>query len=89
MMLRNHLFSLRNVQMLSVPPLRLRFSDSQESRFQALKHSNMSSAVLVGGRSADFHYLCFQVGKHSDRDCAEVQGCLFADCQERHFQAEK
>ena len=31
-----------------------RFDDPQESRFQASKRSNMSSAVLQGGRSADF-----------------------------------
>ncbi len=31
-----------------------RFDDSQESLFQASKRSNMGSAVLQGGRSADF-----------------------------------
>ena len=32
----------------------VRFDDSQESGFQATKRSNMGSAVLQGGRSADF-----------------------------------
>ena len=31
-----------------------RFADSQKSRFQAPKRSNMGSAVLQGGPSANF-----------------------------------
>ena len=59
-------------------------SDSEESRFQASKCSNMCSAVLEGGLSADIHEFCFQAAKRSD---VELQGCLFADRQEWHFQA--
>ena len=47
----------------------------------------MGSAVLVGGRSADIQEFCFQAVKRSDMDCAELQGGLFADCQEWHIQA--
>ena len=51
----------------------------------------MGSAVLEGDRSADFHEFCFQAAKFSDMDCVEVQGDLFAECQEwllrlRNFQ---
>ncbi len=38
----------------------LRFPDSLETRFQDSKRSNMGSAVLVGGRSADIHEFLFQ-----------------------------
>ena len=37
-----------------------RFADSQESRFQASKHSNMSSALLEVVHSADIHEFCIQ-----------------------------
>ena len=36
-------------------PAKLSILDSHESRFQASKRSNMGSAVLEGGRSADIH----------------------------------
>ncbi len=49
----------------------------------------MSSAVLVGGRSADIHELCFQAAKRAEMDCAELQWCLIADWKEWHFQAAK
>ena len=39
----------------------VRFVDSQESRFQATKRSNMGSAVLIGGRSADFTNYVFKL----------------------------
>ena len=35
------------------------FADSQKSRFQASKRSNMGSAVPEVGRSADFQEFCF------------------------------
>ena len=57
----------------------VRFDDSQESRFQVTKRSNMCSAVLLGGRSANIHEFCFQAAKRSDMDCVEVQEGLFAD----------
>ena len=38
-----------------------RFDDSQESRFQAKKRSNMGSAVLQGGRSADYPNYVFKL----------------------------
>ncbi len=65
----------------------LRFADSQESRFQASKRSNMSSAVLVGGRFVDIQEFFFQ--KRSDMDCVVLQGGLFAYCQKWHFQSAK
>ena len=64
--------------------LYVRFADSQESRFQASKRSNMGNAILDGGHSADIHEFCFQAAKRSD---VELQGCQFADRQEWHFQA--
>ena len=50
-----------------------RFADSQESRFQASKRSNMCSAVLVDDRSADIQEFCFQAAKRSDMNCVEMQ----------------
>ncbi len=67
----------------------LRFAYTEESRIQALKRSNMSSADLEGGCSSDIHEFCFQAAKHSHIDCLELQGGLFADCQKWHFQAAK
>ena len=58
-----------------------RFDDSQESRFQATKRSNMGSAVLESGCSADIHEYCFQAARRSDMDCFEVQVSPFADSQ--------
>ena len=45
------------------------FSDSQKSRFQASKRTNMGSAVLEGGRPANIHEFCFQAAKRSDLEC--------------------
>ncbi len=56
-----------------------RFADSQESRFQASKRTNMGSSVLEGRRSANIHEFCFQSAKRSDMECVELQGCLIAD----------
>ncbi len=64
-----------------------RFDDSQESRFQASKRSNMGSCVLESGRCADIHEFCFQAAKRSDLVCVEQQWGLFADCQEWHFRS--
>ena len=41
----------------------LRFDDSYDSSFHASKISNMCSAVLFGGRSADIQEFCFQAAK--------------------------
>ena len=49
------------------------FGDFQELRFQASKRSNMGSAVLEGGCSADIHEYCFQAAKRSDMFCVEQQ----------------
>ena len=49
------------------------FADSQESRFQASKRSNMGSAVLEGCCSADIHEFCFQAAKCSDMFYVEMQ----------------
>ncbi len=54
-----------------------RFADSQKSRFQASKRSNMGSAVLDGCLSAYIHEFCLQAAKRSDMDCVELQGGLF------------
>ena len=51
-----------------------RLADSQESRFQVSKRTNMDSAVLDVGRSANIHEICFQAAKRSDMDSVEVQG---------------
>ena len=47
----------------------------------------MGRAVLLGVRYADVQELRFQTKKRSGIIFAELQGCLFADCQERCFQA--
>ncbi len=49
----------------------------------------MCSAALEGGRSADIYELCFHTTKRSDMYCVEVQGGLFTDSHEWHFQAAK
>ncbi len=66
-----------------------RFDNSQETRFQASKRSNMVSADLQGGRSADIHEFCFQSAKRAHLGCVEQQWSLFADCQKLHFQVSK
>ena len=47
----------------------------------------MGSAMLKGGLFADIHEFCFQTAIRSDMECLELQGCLFADCQECHFRS--
>ncbi len=47
------------------------FDDSQESCFQASKRSNMGSAVLHGGHSADIHEFSFHTAKRADMDLVE------------------
>ena len=54
-----------------------RYADSQKSRFQDSKRSNMGSSVLDCGRSADIHEFCFQADKLSDMDGVELQGVKF------------
>ena len=49
----------------------------------------MGSAVLEGGRSAGIHEFFFQAAKRSDKECVELQVCLFADYQKMHFQVSK
>ena len=66
----------------------LRFADSQESRFQVSKRSNMGCAALVGCRFADIQEF-FQTAKRSYKDCVKLKGGLFAEFQEWHFQASK
>ena len=39
----------------------VRFADSQKTRLQASKRSNMGSAVLEGGRFADFPNYVFKL----------------------------
>ena len=62
------------------------FADSQESRFQASKCWNMCSAVLVVGRSADIHEYIFKLKMFRYGLC-QLQGGLFAECEEWLFQA--
>ncbi len=52
----------------------LRFAETQESCFEALKRSNMGIDVQEGGRSADFQEFCFQAAKRSDMKSVELQG---------------
>ena len=51
-----------------------RFAESQGSRLQVSKRSNMYSAGLEGGRSAHIHELCFHATERLDIDCIELQG---------------
>ena len=60
----------------------LRFADSQKSRFQTSKRSNMGSSVLEGGGTANINEFCFQAAKLSDMDCAELKGGIYADSHE-------
>ncbi len=63
-----------------------RFEDSEESRFQVSKHSNMGSVVLQGSCSVVIHEFCFQAAKRVAMDCVALQGSLFADSHLWHFQ---
>ena len=48
-----------------------RFADSRESRFQAAKRSNMSSAIMLQDvRFADVQESRFRCAKRSSMDCA-------------------
>ncbi len=49
-----------------------RLADSQESRFQASKRSNMGSNVLECGRSADINEFRFEATIRSDINCDEL-----------------
>ncbi len=51
-----------------------RFADSQESRLKASIRSNMCSAVMEGGLSANIHELGFPAAKRLVMECVEVQG---------------
>ncbi len=57
--------------------------------FSGSKRSNMFSAVLEVGLSADIYEFCFPAAKRSDMDYVEVQGRLFVDCQELRFHFSK
>ena len=60
----------------------LRFTDAQESRFEAWNRSYMGSAILQVCRLADLRELCFQPVKRSDMECSKLQGGKFSDSQE-------
>ena len=49
----------------------------------------MCSAIPEGGCFADVQELRLKHENFSDLGCAELQGVLFADCQEWQFQATK
>ncbi len=49
----------------------------------------MSSAFLEGGHSADIHEFFFQDAKYSDMEFVQLEGCVFAESQEWHFQVLK
>ena len=51
-----------------------RFADSQKSRFQASKRSNMRSAILEGGRTADIHELCLKQQNVQIRTVSNCKG---------------
>ena len=63
-----------------------RFDDSQESRFQASKRSNICSAVLQGGRPADFPKSVLKLQYVHIWTVSNCKGGLFYDSQEWHFQ---
>ena len=62
-----------------------RFADSQKSRFQASKRSNMGSAVLEGGPSADIHDFYFQLQNVLKWTVSMCTG-VFSDCLDWQFQ---
>ena len=66
-----------------------RFDDSQESRFQASKRSNMGSAVLEGGLSADIHEFCFDAAKRSDMDLSKYKGVYLLNVSNGIFRQRK
>ena len=49
----------------------------------------MNSAFREGVHSADIHEFIFQAAKHSDMEFVQLEGCLFAESQEWHFQVSK
>ena len=52
----------------------VRFDDYQDSRFQVTKRSNMCTAVLQGGRSADINEFSFEAAKRADMVSCELKG---------------
>ncbi len=57
------------------------------NRVQALKRSNIGSAVLEDGRSNDIIEFCFQSAKCTDMDFDEKKGSLFDDSLEWYYHA--
>ncbi len=49
----------------------------------------MNSAFLEGGHSADIHEYFFQAAKYSDMEFVQLEGCVFVESQEWHFQVSK
>ena len=67
----------------------LRFDESQESRFQAAKRSEMCSAFMQGFWFADAQESRVQFAKRSDMGIAVMKVLRFADVQESCFEAWK
>ena len=83
----NRILTFRNVQIwvfLSSKNFDLLILRNRISGYEKFKY--IGSAVLVGGRSADIQEFCFLAAKCSVMDCVELQGGLFAECQESHIQ---
>ena len=49
----------------------------------------MSSTFLEGGHSADIHEYFFQAAKYSDMEFVQLEGGVFVESQEWHFQVSK
>ena len=55
--------------------------------FSGSKSTNMGSAVLEVGLSANIHKFCFQAAKRSEMDCDVLQFGLFADLRNGIFKS--
>ena len=86
LILRKRVLRLGNFHIWVVPPCYEVELLVLRNAFSGFKSLNMGSAVLEVGRFADIHEFFFQAAKRSEMNCVELQGCLFADCQEWHFQ---
>ena len=65
------------------------FSDSEETRIQAAKHSSAGSAYTKRLHISDAQELRFHTANRSNMGNAPLQAGVLATSQESHFQAAK
>ena len=88
--LMNRVLRLGNVHIWVVPPCYM--VDLLIHRNRVFRLRNVQVWLVLSWKVVvlnDFHEICFQAAKRSDMDCMELQGGLFADCQELYLRLRK